>query len=189
MPFHVTPEKTVRVPIMNQKATFPYYRNNGIQALELPYVGKDISMLILLPNRDMGIKGLQAQMTEKNFRTLYKPFGPSIGQTSIPEDLINKINNYIDELIKDKERAKKQSVGKILAGNVTQEFYLGKLAGNGHPAWDSPVKFNEAALYMTTGATESGDSLGTMFSMKVFPGMIKTDKCVIKITWELQFGL
>ena len=63
-------------------------------------------------------------MTEKNFRTLYRPFGPSIGQTSIPEDLINKINNYIDELIKDEERAKKQSVGKILAGNVTQEFDL-----------------------------------------------------------------
>ena len=61
-------------------------------------------------------------MTQKNFRTLYRPFGPSIGQTSIPEDLINKINNYIDELIKDEERAKKQSVGKILAGNVSQEF-------------------------------------------------------------------
>ena len=63
-------------------------------------------------------------MTEKNFRTLYRPFGPSIGQASIPEDLINKINNYIDELIKDEERAKKQDVGKILAGNVTQEFDL-----------------------------------------------------------------
>ena len=61
---------------------------------------------------------------EKNFRTLYRPYGPSIGQTSIPEDLINKINNNIDELIKDEERAKKQSVGKILAGNVTQEFDL-----------------------------------------------------------------
>ena len=63
-------------------------------------------------------------MTEKNFRTLYRPFGPSIGRTLIPEDLINKINNYIDELIKDEERAKKQNVGKILAGNVTQEFDL-----------------------------------------------------------------
>ena len=63
-------------------------------------------------------------MTEKKFRTLYRPYGPSIGQTSIPENLINKINNYIDELIKDEERAKKQNVGKILAGNVSQEFDL-----------------------------------------------------------------
>ena len=65
-------------------------------------------------------------MTEKNFRTIYKPFGPNIGLTTIPEDLINKINNYIDELIKDEERAKKQNVGKILAGNVSQEFDLDK---------------------------------------------------------------
>ena len=63
-------------------------------------------------------------MTEKNFRTIYKPYGPSIGQTLIPEDLVIKINNYIDELIKDDERAKKQNVGKILAGNVSQEFEL-----------------------------------------------------------------
>ena len=63
-------------------------------------------------------------MTEKNFRTIYNPFGPSIGQTLIPEDLVIKINNYIDELIKDDERAKKQSVGKILAGNVSQEFNI-----------------------------------------------------------------
>ena len=63
-------------------------------------------------------------MTEKNFRTVYKPFGPSIGHASIPENLINKINSYVDELIKDDERAKKQNVGKILAGNVSQEFDL-----------------------------------------------------------------
>jgi len=42
-------------------------------------------------------------MTEKNFRTIYKPFGPSIGQTLIPEDLVIKINNYIDELMKEQK--------------------------------------------------------------------------------------
>jgi len=72
-------------------------------------------------------------------------------------------------------------------GVLTQEFYLGKLAGNGHPMWDDPVKFNEAALYMTFGSTEYGDSLGTMFSMKTFPGLAKSDQCVIKISWNLSF--
>ena len=74
-------------------------------------------------------------------------------------------------------------------GVLSQEFYLGKLAGNGHPAWDNPVKFSEAALYMTFGATDLGDSLGTLFSMKTFPGMTKTDQCVIKISWSLSFNL
>jgi len=67
MPFHVTPEKTVQVPMMYQKATFPYFRDEKIQALELPYMGKALSMLILLPNQDTGIKGLQSLLTEKKF--------------------------------------------------------------------------------------------------------------------------
>ena len=62
-------------------------------------------------------------MDNKN-RTLFRPFGPSIGKTSIPEDLVKKINNYVDELIKDEIRSKKQDVGTNLAGNVSQEFDL-----------------------------------------------------------------
>ena len=65
-------------------------------------------------------------MAEKNNRTLFMPFGPSIGKTTIPEDLVNKINNYVEELIKDKLKAKNQDVGANLAGNVTQEFDLDK---------------------------------------------------------------
>jgi hypothetical protein len=74
-------------------------------------------------------------------------------------------------------------------GILTQEIYLGKLAGNGHPMWDDPVKYSEAALYMTDGATIDGNSLGTLFSMKTFPGMAKSDQCVIKITWILDFNI
>jgi len=67
LPFHVTPEKTVRAPMMYQKATFPYFRDKKIQVLELPYMGKALSMLILLPDRSVGVKGLQDLLTEKNF--------------------------------------------------------------------------------------------------------------------------
>jgi len=74
-------------------------------------------------------------------------------------------------------------------GIITQEIYLGKLAGNGHPMWDNPVKYSEAALYMTDGATESGDSLGTLFSAKTFPGMPKSDQCIIRIQWDLDFNI
>ena len=66
-------------------------------------------------------------MTEKKLRTLYRPYGPSIGQTSIPEDLINKINNYIDELIKDEERAKKEILSpgnRAFARKVAGESFV-----------------------------------------------------------------
>jgi hypothetical protein len=74
-------------------------------------------------------------------------------------------------------------------GVLSTEIYIGKLAGNGHPAWDNPVKYSEAAFYMTDGATEDGRSLGTLFSMKTFPGLPKSDQCVIKINWALDFNI
>ena len=70
---------------------------------------------------------------------------------------------------------------------IHQEIYLGKLAGNGHPMWEQSPEFSEAALYMPEGTT-TGDSLGTMFSMKTFPKMKKSEYCVIKITWDLDFN-
>ena len=50
--FKVSPEKTVKAQMMSmtgEKANFNYYENDDLQALELPYDGKELSMLILLP--------------------------------------------------------------------------------------------------------------------------------------------
>ena len=55
---------------------------------------------------------------------IYKPFGPQILETKIPEKIINGINKYIDHLILNEEKKKKQNYGKNLAGDVTQEFKL-----------------------------------------------------------------
>ncbi len=55
---------------------------------------------------------------------IYKPFGPQILETEIPSEIILKINEYIDNLVLDEEKSKKQNLGKQLAGDVTQEFKL-----------------------------------------------------------------
>ena len=57
---------------------------------------------------------------------IIRPFGPAIGSTNIPKTLIDKINNFIDEVIKDKNKSKKFNWGKYLAGQVTQEIRLPK---------------------------------------------------------------
>ena len=58
-----------------------------------------------------------------NFEIL-KPFGPSILKVTIPEQIILDMNSYVDNLIKNNEKAKELDHGKYLAGNVTQEFRL-----------------------------------------------------------------
>ena len=53
---------------------------------------------------------------------LIKIFGPSVLKVSIPETIVNNLNNYIDEIIKNKEKSKELDIGERLVGDVTQEF-------------------------------------------------------------------
>ena len=55
---------------------------------------------------------------------IIRPFGPGIGSTTIPKILIDKINNFVDEVIKDEKKSKELDHGQKLAGQVTQEIFL-----------------------------------------------------------------
>jgi len=57
-------------------------------------------------------------------KTILKQFGPSVFKTSIPEVLIQKLNDYVDLIVKNEEKSVKLDFGKSLAGNVKQEFKL-----------------------------------------------------------------
>ena len=55
---------------------------------------------------------------------LIKPFGPSILKAEIPDDVLQKLNNYIDKIVEDKQKSIDLNLGNKLAGDVTQEFKL-----------------------------------------------------------------
>ena len=55
---------------------------------------------------------------------LIKPFGPYIAKIKIPDDIVEKLNNYVDKIILDEEKSTKQNAGQRLVGNVTQEFQI-----------------------------------------------------------------
>ena len=57
-------------------------------------------------------------------KTILKQFGPSVFKTSIPEVLIQKLNDYVDLIVKNEKKSVKLDFGKSLAGNVKQEFKL-----------------------------------------------------------------
>ena len=65
-------------------------------------------------------------MNEGRKIEVLKPFGPSVAKTIIPEDILNKLNEYVEEIIKDENKKKSQNHGDKLAGNVTQEFKIEK---------------------------------------------------------------
>ena len=66
-------------------------------------------------------------MNDKIHLTISRFFGPSLGKVNIPDSLIIKLNNYIDEIIaKDKNEAQLNDYGPNLAGQVKQEIKLPK---------------------------------------------------------------
>ena len=65
-PFHVSSEKSVTMPLMQQIGDFCYAESPGLQVLELPYVGGDLSMLVLLPRKVDGLGNLEAKLTTQN---------------------------------------------------------------------------------------------------------------------------
>ena len=55
---------------------------------------------------------------------LIKIFGPSILKVSIPQIIVDNLNNYIDRIIMDEKKSKELDIGERLVGDVTQEFEL-----------------------------------------------------------------
>jgi len=65
-------------------------------------------------------------MSKKIELNFMRPFGPMIAKVSMPKDIIDLLNNYVDEVIINQEKIKKLDHGSKLAGNVQQEFIIEK---------------------------------------------------------------
>ena len=64
-------------------------------------------------------------MDKENY-FIIKPFGPSIVKLKMPENLVNKLNTYVDKITSDEKKSSELDYGAQLAGMVTQEFTIEK---------------------------------------------------------------
>jgi len=55
---------------------------------------------------------------------IIKQFGPSVIKSRIPQEIIDKLNKYVDETISDENKLNNLNLGSELVGDVTQEFKL-----------------------------------------------------------------
>jgi serine protease inhibitor len=63
MPFQTAPAKTPNVPMMYQRQEFAYHADAEVQVLEMPYAGKRLSMLVLLPRKVDGLAELEKNLS------------------------------------------------------------------------------------------------------------------------------
>jgi serpin B len=62
-PFYLAADKKAAAPLMNQRGDFSYFDGGTFQALELPYAGKNLSMVVLLPKKIDGLGDLEKHLT------------------------------------------------------------------------------------------------------------------------------
>ena len=55
------PSGTSKVPMMHQEGSYLYYESDGFQALDLPYLGEQLSMLVVLPTMKGGLAALESK--------------------------------------------------------------------------------------------------------------------------------
>lgn len=68
-PFTLADGKTEDTPLMNTLRQFRYTATDGLQLLELPYTGNELSMLVLLPEKTEGLATLEQTLTLTKLET------------------------------------------------------------------------------------------------------------------------
>ena len=63
--FHVTRDKTTRVPLMQKQDDFRFRAGDGLKVLDLPYAKGDLSAVILLPDAIDGLPALEAKLNRE----------------------------------------------------------------------------------------------------------------------------
>ena len=64
-PFYLDGGGTVQTPLMQQREDVGYLQGKGYQAVDLSYRGGKLSMLVLLPDRQDGLRDLETRLTER----------------------------------------------------------------------------------------------------------------------------
>jgi serpin B len=91
--FFMPDGSTRKVDFMNQTAYFKYNENNIFQILELPYAGKNISMVTIIPKKEEYIDSIENSLTSINYDFWSSELYTKLVYLSMPKFKIE--NSYI----------------------------------------------------------------------------------------------
>ncbi len=66
--FHLSAGEIMRVPLMHREGAYNYLNGGAFQALEIPYKGAELSMIVLLPNDPGGLPTLEQALTPSELK-------------------------------------------------------------------------------------------------------------------------
>ncbi len=68
--FYLRDNTSVKADFMQRSDTLPYYGDDNMQVLEIPYAGETFSMLLVLPSEDIPLEDVEARMDTAFFANL-----------------------------------------------------------------------------------------------------------------------
>ena len=83
--FYLINGDTTPIPMMTQTEKFMYAESDGVQVVELPYSGDDLSMLILLPDKDKPYDEFTRIITAQKINDLKNQLSLLKGTVTIPK--------------------------------------------------------------------------------------------------------
>jgi len=75
-PFTITPNRKATVPMMHQQEWFGYMETESFQALQLPYAGWDLAMVVFLPREAEGLSDFEMRLTPEQVEESLKGLHP-----------------------------------------------------------------------------------------------------------------
>jgi serpin B len=69
LPFHLSASQSIQVPLMYRSGNYNYFDGGTFQELELPYAGKELSMIVFLPKEIAGLPALERSFTAENVQS------------------------------------------------------------------------------------------------------------------------
>ena len=117
-PFSTTPSARKDVPTMHREGRFRLADKDGVKALELPYKGNAMSMLIVLPNEPDGLDAVETSLDAAKLDALARAASPQQVAVALPKFEIAPANSL-------SLRAELVNMGMVLAFDRVRADFTG----------------------------------------------------------------
>lgn len=149
-PFHVNRQDIVPVPMMNQTATFGYAEADAVQVLQMPYAGKSLAMLVLLPRDVDGLPALEKTLSAEKLAGWSKELSEQKVRVTFPRFKMEREIN-LPAALKDLGLKKAFTPGEADLGGMTSRESL----------WVDAV-VHKAVVDVTEEGTEAAAATGAV---------------------------
>jgi serine protease inhibitor len=124
-PFQPEPNVEIQVQMMTRKHSFMYAEEDGLQILELPYAGENLSMLLLLPGEVNGLSKVEESLAVKTLDKWTRNLQETEVEVWLPRFEL-KFPFRLDDTLKSMGMQNAFSTKADFSGmDGSQELYLG----------------------------------------------------------------